>query len=533
MATKPTSLTISLRDPGMTSMHRAGLAGLAMTLDLMDPPNDPQGMSWSVSEDSVSLSAGSFEDLSKLISYIFREGLKIDANGIIDFVGLKSRYGSLSNETRLEMQNALLGTFLQHGKSRKLLKIERFLILDPDQNNRPDTYRPLESFNHQGLAKDVIDAINTDTFTPTVGWVFPGAVEKHPSQPWSRLEASPHELFTLAFAPIGCIAFVVRDKRYGQKSSFALLVPHVTNLKKYISLRQRSTFLHARELTVASASDAALRLALFNDLGIMQSKSNAPKNMRALFCTGITFGTQIWSKQQKTRSAVIEIYDPDELTIYNYRALVGIEEFIVKRLESKGSGTWVKTSAARSAIAESLAQGQPWWQGVVDSYRTNANFREGINFERGGLHKMTKEARWNHESEQLFVETCHEAMKVLYASIAKQSREQNTDFGNKAKSELTKIRSSLLRAKNADSCRDTIIQFWSKASRDKLRFNNVLRRKQPHNETSTQPVWSLLLPLLDDSNWKKARDLTLLALISYASDRPEEQVEDHLPDTEA
>ncbi len=525
MSNNSTFIKISLSDPGMTAMHRAGIAGLAMTLDNLKQPETPRGLSWSISKDSILLNADSFEDLSTLIKIIFEQGLHIGKDGIIDFIGLRGIFGqSLNADIRLETQKALLGTFLQHGKSRKLEQIESNLILDPDKNTHPDTYRPLVSFNHQSLFSIILKQLPQNTFTPIIGWALPGAVEKHPGQEWSRLEASPTELIALAFAPVGCIPYIVQDRRRGSRSGFALLIPQIDDLKNYINLRKRVSSLCARELTVTCSSDAALRLALFNDEGLRRAKRQNPT--KKIFCTAVTFGVQIWSKQQKTRSSIVDIYEPSESVIYNYKELLDINEFTSKRLKSKSKiGTWVQTSPARSAITESLVKNQPWWQEIANSYLTNPEFRKAIIYEREGLNKMIKRAHWDHEQERLFVEVCHEAMRVLYASIAERAREQNTNFSTKAETEFTKIRSSLLRSKNADNCRDALIQFWSKASRDKVRFNKILRQSRAVDGTNTQPVWLTLLPFLDDKNWKKARDLALLALISYASHHTGEQNE--------
>lgn len=501
----PDSWTLSLNGPGMTAMHRAGLGGLAATLLALAPQDAPDGSAWDVSETRISLESRA--GLGQLLEWIIERGLAIGDDGVIAFPGL----GQATAGTRLALQHALLGTFLQHGKSRGLDKNEKQLVLDPDAHAIPDSYRPMRWFKHQKAVTEVVEALRANKTERIPSVLFPGAVEKHPGSSWSRMEVTAEQYYSLLFAPVGCLPFTVRSVAMGATQRFALVIPEIRSLQTYGQLRMRAAKWSAGQLTVASPADAALQLA------VLEQDSVGPiEAVGRRAYTVVAFGSQPWSTQLKTRTAVLDLDPPDEVTLSNYRlASEAIMEFQPRRLRRKNdAGTWVAPSAARGAIAEGLASGQEWWTTLIETYRRNSDFRTEISYprERRGIAQMVEKAKWTRDDEKLFVEACHAAMHALYVSIGQRSTAAGTEFGQKAASEMTKIRSAFLRAKNADTFRQVLLDFWSRSSRSKVRSNPVLRQSGTDGEPS---VWVRMLPLMDDSNWRKARDLALLALISY------------------
>jgi len=519
--TMPDSWTLDLNAPGMTPVHRAGLGGLAATLRALSPEHGPEGASWKLDETSITLEAPGA--LDELVKRIVKHGLAIGDDGLIAFPAL----GDPPSGTRLLIQRALLGTFLQGGWSRKLQKSERQLVLDPGSQNVPDSYRPMAWFRHQCVADDILSTLRDHSSARIAGYFFPGAAEKHPGRKWSRMHATAEQLMALAFAPVGCVPFLVQNQAAGARQRFALVIPDVDNLLVYADLRRHVAKWSPVRLTVASAADAALQLAISDDSSIKYALRQGRR-----FCTVVALGIQPWATQQKTRTGVLEIAPPSEAARFNYRLVSeGIIEFQPRHLPRKdGSGTFVATSAGRGAIAEALAIDRPWWAAVSETYRRSNDFREAVHYlrERKGLAKMVEQARWDREEEKLFVQASHAAMRALYGSIGERTSAVGTDFDRKAATEMTKIRSSLLRAKNADNFRDALLEFWSRASRSKVRTNPVLRSSEDGEAT---PVWERILPLLDDQHWRKARDLALLALISYpGSEQPAESQDDESSD---
>ena len=529
----PTTLRIGLYDPGMTPLHRAGLGGLAATLLNLSKDNAPG--SWTVERDHVELDWSEEGGPGELLDFVLQEGLKIDDTyGIIDFPAFKNRLGaSPSLEARLTIQGAMMGTMLQHGKSRSLGS-ERLLVLDPERHASPRSYRPMEKFNHQGTAQDLSKALGakgSDTVR-IAGWAYPGAVEKHPGKSWSRMEMSASALLCLCFAPVGTFSFPVRSRLRKSMRSGALIIPMVKDLLRFARVRRQMAGFDAATLQVSSAADAGLMIAVAMHDGMRRAHTRGHE-----FLTLMTFGVQVWASQQKTRTEVIVMSTPEPRALAIYAHCAQLPQFQTRHVKGK-KGYFYATSPVREAISDALAEGRRWYDGVAEAYiRADSSTRAAFHYhtERTGLHAMTQFSQSLYDNERLFVEVCHRAMNQIYGSLGSRAEANQTDFSAKAKTEMTKIRSSLLRAKNADTLRDALIQFWSKASRQKVATNLALKRSvQLEEDGSSQelPGWQVILPMLRDEEWRHARNLALVALISYggvaqSSDEDDtEEVED-------
>src|SRR5215471_4308103 len=82
-STGPDSLTINLFGPGMTPLHRAGVAGLWMTLRALESDRNAKtqlqksGGSWKCTSDSVSLRWNG----DAFFKTLFEQSFRIDKNG--------------------------------------------------------------------------------------------------------------------------------------------------------------------------------------------------------------------------------------------------------------------------------------------------------------------------------------------------------------------------------------------------------------------------------------------------------------------
>src|SRR5688500_19282208 len=66
--------------------------------------------------------------------------------------------------------------------------------------------------------------------------------------------------------------------------------------------------------------------------------------------------------------------------------------------------------------------------------------------------------------------------------------------------ERERLRIAFARSKNAQTLRETVVDFWARGGTNKeLQADGLMK----------------VLPLFSDVNWREARDLALLALISY------------------
>lgn len=519
-------LVVELDEPGMTAVHRAGLAGLAATLQALDPSQAPAGSRWEIHERHVVL-AWSDPGPEPLLEYLLKQGLYIDPRyHLIDFPAWRDRLGnSASLEARIFAQKSLLGTFIQHGKMRNIVK-NKSIQLDPDARTPPILYTGLEDFEHQRWAADLAQAIVKGEHIGLTGAFLPGAVEKHPGKTFSRMEATPSQMLALCFAPVGCLVFQIKSRTQAKRQQYALLVPEIRDLTRYGRVLQQVAQWGSERLIVPSAADAALQFALMESKRLRRARGQR-------FCSLIAMGDQPWNAQQKVRTLALAVEKPEDNDLDLYGYAQNLVEFQTRQLLSKdGQSTWFATSPSRGALAQAIVEGRPWWQGVAEAFiaadkDTRALFLH--TNERGGIFKMTQRYASQGPSaaqEMLFVNACHEAMRQLYGSIGDQTKSAGTIFGQKAAKEMTQIRASLLRAKNAESFRQTLMGFWARASRDKVRLNKALRGADP---TDTSAGWMQVLTFLEEKNWRKGRDLAILALLSYPGkeqDEQEEQVAD-------
>ena len=124
-------IEISLSDPGMTLLHRAGVAGLYMTLKALAKRYPTQksrqgNFKWALSKTSISLywEGNDYEALN----WLFGESFQISSDGLISLSGLQNQ----TWENQLITHIGISSTFLQHtsvlkfdGKASQSLMIDK------------------------------------------------------------------------------------------------------------------------------------------------------------------------------------------------------------------------------------------------------------------------------------------------------------------------------------------------------------------------------------------------------------------------
>lgn len=91
--------------------------------------------------------------------------------------------------------------------------------------------------------------------------------------------------------------------------------------------------------------------------------------------------------------------------------------------------------------------------------------------------------------------------------LGERARRENASFPALVARESERVRVALARCKNAATLRETVVDLWSRAG----------------SIPELREQWAAILPLFDEANWKKAKDLALLALASYSPKSPEEE----------
>jgi len=130
---------------------------------------------------------------------------------------------------------------------------------------------------------------------------------------------------------------------------------------------------------------------------------------------------------------------------------------------------------------------------------------------------MTQQADYDHPNERVFIQACHEAWRRRLGQLGERSRREKIKFQRLARGDLEKLRVSFARCKNASTLRAALTDFWSRAG----------------SLPALQEGWAAVLPLLEEDQWQKARDLSLLALASYQPSNEQEREALTNPETTA
>ena len=465
-------LSLDLLEPSMTYLHRAGVAGLFVQLRYLEQLNlkPPHGIEWSLTAQKIELDWTGID--RDAIQWLCDQSFQIDCDGLIYFPAIAH---SLNFRQRLDLQNQLRKTFLQHPQffksGGKAIKEER---------EREIKYQTCQNYVHQRGVDFLCDKNNRlqSEYIKITGWIYPGATVKHYTLgKATQFAETPTNFFALLFAPLACgyvvIAADFESDAKSQKFQTGIVIPEVTNLEDYLQRR------NPRICDRASGwADAGLRFLL---------KVNVPKHSQPeqlWRCQVISFGNVKWSEQQQTRISVETIaIDTQNLERYQScdRLLHSQNNFPDPLLQF---------------IAENLIRGRPWWWKFADVWIGEKAY-QNIKSHQQQLSQMLKKTEWDTETQKLFVQVCHQALRITFAKIYSRTK---AGYYPQIERELLQLRLDLERCHNAAAFRDFITLFWGKAGTIKI----------------LQDRWEDLLPLTTGTaDWKMAKSLVLLSLASY------------------
>lgn len=231
-------------------------------------------------------------------------------------------------------------------------------------------------------------------------------------------------------------------------------------------------------------------------------------------CRVISFGTVAWSKQQKTRVELFTVTAGSEASLRTFRLCLSVfRTRLVRPTEGDRKPFW-DVPLMPELIARNLADRHPWYSGFADYVMRESGSRDRTGkrlllwhlltapyrTEREGLSKMVSEAGFEDERDRTFVRACHEAWRRRLGQLGERAKRERTPFEDLVNREFERLRVGFARCKNAATLREAVTSFWARAG-------------GPLPELATG--WEGVLPLLDEKNWRKAKDLALLALVSY------------------
>jgi len=501
-------LAVELFAPGMTALHRVGLAGLAMTLQALESDASAGELralgAWTVSDRSVTLDWTG--DGKRFFAALIAASFRLTDRGLIWFPALGDPLDNPGHAVVLH--NATLGTFLQHPRTRKsAARTPVSLTVEVDGESQVVTFLPLAGYAHQ---KVVFDPLRPQE---VAGWLYPGGVVRHvQAGGQTALVEDPPRALPLLYAPVGAIYFQVHRQTAGVRPRYCLVLPAVADLLAYAVVRQLFLRQGTARLQVAGAAEAAARvLAELEAYGLL-------RQVDADRCEVVAFGTVPWSKQQKTRVERFTVTGarPEALRTYRVAAQALPPRLAEGKPDPKTGGIphWWVVPQTPDLVAENVIVGAPWWRGFRDFWeRLRMGMKPeqrkwALQGERRGLQQMVSYGGTMPDGPEVrLVRACQEAWRRRLGALGERARRQGLSFGDLAGREYERVRISFARCKSAALLRQTLTDFWSRAGGPL---------------PDLQEDWPDVLPFLNE-RWRDARDLALLALASYKPQTPEER----------
>lgn len=457
-------LTLSLFDPNTLLAHRAGIAGLALALASLSPDDAP--LAWNVTEDKVQLRWDGSDRAA--ISWLTNQTYQVE-DGYLNIPALK-----LTPESRYTFTQGVTATLLQHSKQRALAKSSQPLSfsLEAGQPEITLNYRPLLDCYY---TRDLKDAFTSKgQFKSAIalkGHHLPGLVECFVNGPYQE---TPAGFVALLFLPLACNYYQLPGRRS------ALVIPEVTNLKQWVSRRQSLSGLTYQEFRATGAGEAGLRFLL------QEQSSSAARAFRVDYCEVYQLGKQIWDGNQSyLKQAVYRVRATDELlSLYGTaRALFPHKVRVTDKGES-----WLATSKVLPWLADNLIAGRCWYEGFYDFRKANQLY------ERGGLVKMTDHLG---DNERILFDVVQGAFSAFLREQIEQAKKQGRelDYSRVTDKAINRLQHPSTKQQFATA----LVKFLSRH-----------RSRAASGQGLQISGW-----IHSDENWRRARDLALLAIATY------------------
>ncbi len=497
-------LTVDLFSPGMTALHRAGVAGLYMTVRALERRGTrPKGLaSWETTARSVTLRWEG--DAEPFFTDLARLAYGVDDDGLVEFTAIdRSR---VNFQARWIAHEGMFGTFCQFGPNNALGERRSKVVPRDDGTQEHFEYKPVlrgqaKSYPHRDRGGSLVGAaIDAGGNVELVGWLFPGAVVRHVAfGNATAMDESPARALALVFAPVGCFFFKLQSRSLPRKARAAIVVPEFDSLDAYASAREgQATQVRTGDVIVTGAGHAALQL-----LATLESR-HLIRTHRLPRLSVIMLGIVTWNEKQKSRTGRIEVELKRDDTLKNFQRLRGVlgEERVVKR---KDGGTFLSLSPSLELFTGNIVGDRPFFEGFT-GLMADKEIRAALAADRKGLNMAVSKdsGLLDSEAQRAFVEACHEALRRNYGIASERASGEKVDAGARLSKEYDRWRYAFSKAKNAAAFREVVTDFWSRGG----------------GNASLKESWRAVLPMLTGPDWKLGRDLALLALASYA--RPEQ-----------
>jgi CRISPR-associated protein Cas8a1/Csx13 len=470
-----TDLTLSIFDPNTLLPHRAGIAGLALALSAIAPEAAP--LRWEVTDDAVHVSwdGRDYDAVQWLLQQTYR--LK---DGYIDVPALR-----LTDQARYIFTEGLASTFLQHSKQRKRDNQTvplRFLV-EEDKPEIAIDYRPVTDCYY---TRDPKDAFTTKgMFKPSIalkGHHLPGLVECFVNGAYVE---SPQGFLALLFLPLACSYYQLPGYRS------ALVIPEVKHLTEWVRQRRKEPERLYRQFRASSAGESALSF-LWQERLIEDAQT-----VRVDYCEVYQLGKQPWDGNQGYLKQAVHRVQVDDSTLNLYGTAAQLLPPRVAVTQDR-KGTWLAESKVLAWLSDNLIAHRVWYSGFFEFRKSNKIYP----IDRRGLIAMTE---YLNADEKVLFDAVQGSFSVFLRGEILQSQKQgrSLDYGQVT----NKLIYRLQRPSTQKDFATALVKFFSQFQ------SNAARSAGP------QIFWWIH----QSDNWRKARDLTLLAIATYKGKTKEEE----------
>lgn len=472
-----TELVLSIFDPNTLLPHRAGIAGLALALSAINPTDAP--LQWEVTAEAVKLSweGSDLEGVHGLMQQTYRSD-----RGYLEVPALK-----LDEQGRYIFTEGVMSTFLQHSKQRDREKqtVPLAFLVEDDQPEIQIDYRPVidcyytrgfkEAFNSKGVFKQEI---------PLKGHHLPGLVECFVNGAYVE---SPNGFLALLFLPLACGYYQLPGYRS------AVIIPEVRNLKEWVNLRRKMPGRTYRSFRSGSAGQSALHFLLQEKL------VEDSQQFRIDYCEVYQLGSQPWDSNQSYLKQAVHRVQVSEQILGLYEVASRLLPPRVK-LKQDGNGTWLAESKVLAWMSDNLIANKVWYSGFFEFRKATTIYPQ----DRRGLIVMTEHLT---PDERILFDAVQGAFKKYRGQQIDQAKRQNRqpDWEQITNKVIYRLQRPSTQQEFSKALVDFLSQFRSKAALS----------------SGPQIFWWLH----QESNWRKARDLALLAVATYQGQSQEEKAE--------
>lgn len=476
-----TEMVLSLFDPNTLLPHRAGIAGLALALSAL--PRDDAPLSWEVTEDGVRLSWETTD--REAIEWLVRSTYQIE-DGYLNVSALK-----LDPQGRYTFTQGVTSTLLQHNQQRKLAGSStplRFSVEEGQPEIEIDYRAILDCY----YTRDLKDAFTSKgKFKPEIslkGHHLPGLVECFANGPYKD---TPAGFISLLFLPVACGFY----KLPGPGLRSALVIPEVVNLKQWIKRRQNFSGRTYKQFRSSGAGESGLRFL------VEERVIGDARNTKVEYCEVYQLGGQSWDTNQTyLKQAIHRVRVSDEI-LELYQNAQNI--FPARVRTTKDGKSWLVLSKALPWIADNLIADKHWYEGFFEFRKANELY------ERGGLVKMTQNL---NDEERVLYEAVRGAFSTFLRGQILQAQKQGRklDYAQVTDKALYRLQ----RPNTQQEFATALVSFLSQ-----------------HRSKAARGVGMQIYGWIhDERNWRKARDLAMLAIATYQkrSDAEAEVPDDNL-----